>query len=123
VVEVRSFTEMLMFAETNPRAYAEGEVVFSEGDKATHMYIVREGEVELRRGGELIEMLGPGSIVGEMALIDPAPRSATVVAREGCRLVEVDEDTFRELVKKVPGFALEMLRVVVRRLRKEVSRQ
>jgi CRP-like cAMP-binding protein len=122
MVEVRSFTEMLMFAETNPLRFADGEVVFNEGDEADRMYIVRDGEIELRRGGQPIEVLGPGSIVGEMALIDPAPRSATMVAHGECRLVAVDEATFHQLVQKVPGFALEVLRVVVRRLRNEIQR-
>jgi CRP/FNR family cyclic AMP-dependent transcriptional regulator len=122
MVEVKSFTEMLMFAESNPLRFDDGEVIFREGDAATKMYIVREGEVELRRGSEVLELLGPGSIVGEMALIDPAPRSATVVAKGEAKLVAVDEATFRQLVQKVPGFALEVLRVVVRRLRKEMER-
>ena len=122
MVEVRSFTEMLMFAETNPLRFSDGEVVFREGDAADRMYIVREGEVELQRGGETIEKLGPGSIVGEMALVDPAPRSATVIARGECLLVGVDEETFRQLVQRVPGFALEVLRIVVRRLRKEIAK-
>ena len=122
MVEVKSFTEMLMFAETNPLRYADGEVVFEEGQAADRMYIVRSGEVELRRNGESIEVLGPGAIVGEMALIDPAPRSATVVAKGETQLVAVDEETFRQLVQKVPGFALEVLRLVVRRLRKEISK-
>lgn len=122
MVEVKSFTEMLMFAETNPRSYADGEVVFREGDWAVEAYIVREGEVELRRGDEVIRTLPPGSLFGEMALVDPAPRSATAVARGDCRLVVVDEDQFHALVQKVPGFALEVLRTVVKRLRSEIAR-
>jgi CRP/FNR family transcriptional regulator, cyclic AMP receptor protein len=111
-----------MFAAANPTRFADGDVVFREGDAADRMYIVREGAVELQVGSETIEVLGPGSIVGEMALVDPAPRSATVIARGECQLVGVDEESFRNLVQKVPGFALEVLRIVVRRLRKEIAK-
>jgi CRP/FNR family transcriptional regulator, cyclic AMP receptor protein len=122
MVEVRSYTEVLMFTASNLRQPAPGEVIFSEGDPAREMYIVREGSVELRKAGALLESLGPGDILGEMALIDPAPRSATAVVGEGCVLAAVDEETFRLVVQKVPGFALEILRTVVRRLRKEITR-
>ncbi len=122
MVEVRSYTEMLMFAASTLRSPAAGEVVFAEGDPATEMFVVREGTVELRKGATVLETLGPGAILGEMAIIDPAPRSATAVAGPGCLLAAVDEATFRELVQKVPGFSLEVLRTVVRRLRRETTR-
>ncbi len=122
MVEVRTYTEMLMFSAASLRSPAAGEVIFSEGDPASERFVVREGTVELRRGGTVVETLGAGAILGEMALLDPAPRSATAVAGPGCVLAAVDEETFRELVQKVPGFALEVLRTVVRRLRRETTR-
>ncbi len=122
MVEIRSYTEMLMFSASALRSPAAGEVIFAEGDPATEMFIVREGSVELRKGPVVLETFGPGAILGEMALLAPAPRSATAVAGAGCVLAAVDEETFRQLVQKVPGFALEVLRTVVRRLRKEMAR-
>ena len=118
MVEVRTYTEMLMFAEQNPRECAVGETIFEDGSPATEMYIVREGSVELRKGATVLETLRAGEVFGEMALIDPAPRSATAVAGEGCKLVVIDEKTFNQLVQKVPGFALELMRTIVRRLRR-----
>jgi CRP-like cAMP-binding protein len=58
-----------------------------------------------------------GGCLGEMALIGPAPRSATAVAGQDCTRVGTDERTFHELVRQVPGSALGVLRVMVRRLR------
>jgi len=115
-VEIKALTEMLMFTE-DAVAYQAGEVIFEEGQAAHAMYIVRSGSVELRRGGKRLESLGPGTVFGEMALLDPAPRSATAVAGPDCELVALDERSFRQLVQRVPGFALELLRVVVQRLR------
>jgi CRP-like cAMP-binding protein len=113
---------MLAFVDEHPRDFEEGTVIFLEGQEATEMYVVRDGTVSLRKGGEIFETLGPGSVFGEMALLDHSPRSATAVAGPGCRLAVIDEASFNRLVVKIPGFALELLRLVVRRLRRELAR-
>jgi CRP/FNR family transcriptional regulator, cyclic AMP receptor protein len=120
--EIKSYSEMLAFVDEQPRFYEEGTVIFVEGQDASEMYVVRDGTVSLRKGGEVIKTLDPGEVFGEMALIDHAPRTATAVAGPGCRVTVIDEASFQQLVKKVPGFALELLRLVVRRLRRELAR-
>ena len=122
MVDARSYTDVLMFVADEPRTYQKGEVIFSEGDEAREMFILRAGTIELRRGDQLLETLEAGAIIGEMALIDPAPRSATAVAGEACQVVSLDEKNFKDLVRRVPGFALELARTVVRRLRHELAR-
>ena len=107
-----------MLVEDRPLSLAGGEVLFREGEAGEHMYIVRSGKLELRAGGRSLELVGPGGLVGEMALIDPAPRSATAVARGRCVVVAVNADTFDELVKRVPSLALEVMRIMTRRLRR-----
>jgi CRP/FNR family transcriptional regulator, cyclic AMP receptor protein len=120
--EIKSYSEMLAFVDEQPRVYEEGTVIFVEGQDAREMYVVRDGMVSLRKGGVVIKTLDPGEVFGEMALIDHAPRTATAVAGPGCRVTVIDEASFQELVKKIPGFALELLRLVVRRLRRELAR-
>lgn len=119
---VRSYVDVLMSVDDRPRRVPEGEVLFSQGDPADAMYLVRSGVLRVWRDGERIETLGPGSVVGEMGLVDRAPRSATAIAGPDCWVTEVDERLFARLVT-VPGFALELLRVVVRRLRTELQRE
>jgi len=121
--EIKSHSQMLAFVDEQPRSYEEGTVIFVEGQDAREMYVVRDGTVSLRKGGEVIKTLDPGEVFGEMALIDQAPRTATAVAGPGCRVTVIDEASFQQLVKKVPGFALELLRLVVRRLRRELARE
>jgi CRP/FNR family transcriptional regulator, cyclic AMP receptor protein len=120
--EIRSYSEVLMHLDEQPRSYAEGQVIFEECEPASEMYIVREGTVTLKKGDRPFETLGPGEVFGEMALIDPAPRSATAVAGAGCVLASVDEGTFNQVVRQVPGFALELARLMARRLRKDLER-
>jgi CRP/FNR family transcriptional regulator, cyclic AMP receptor protein len=109
--------------ETDTRSYAAGEVVFSKGDPGAAMYVVVEGEVDLRIGQELVETLGPGEPFGEMALVEHAPRIATAVARTACRVVEIPEKRFLFLVQQTPYFSLQIMRAMAERLRKMNERR
>ena len=99
------------------RSYKAGEVIFREGDPAKELFIVKSGTVEVRLGNRLLDTLPERSIFGEMALIDPAPRSATVVAATDTTIIPVDEKQFLFLVSRTPHFALNVMRVLTRRLR------
>lgn len=70
----------------------------------------------------MLEVLGPGQIVGEMALVDHSPRSATAVARTSCKVVVVPEKRFLFLVQQTPFFALQVMRVMAERLRRASRR-
>jgi len=107
-----------MLCDDQPQSLAEGQQLFHEGEPGHQMYIVRSGTLELRLGRRVLEVVGPGGVVGEMSLVDPAPRSATAVAGPGCSVVAIDEGTFHSLVKAVPSLALEVMGVMARRLRK-----
>jgi len=104
--------------ERESEAFAAGQVVFAKGDPGNAMYVVLEGEVELLIGSDVVETLGPGEPFGEMALIDRAPRIATVVAKTDCRLLAIPEKRFLFLVQQTPYFALHIMRIMAERLRK-----
>jgi CRP-like cAMP-binding protein len=95
-----------------------GENIFREGEPGEQMYVVYEGEVELRVNGHLVETLGPGGVLGEMALIEHAPRTATATAKTDCRLVPVPEKRFKFMVQQTPHFALQIMRIMAERLRR-----
>jgi CRP/FNR family transcriptional regulator, cyclic AMP receptor protein len=118
MTEVKSYLEALMTLDEAPLKLDPGQVVFSAGDAGREVFIVRAGSVELRIGDTLLETVGAGGIFGELALVDPAPRSATAVAGPGCSLVLVDAAAFDDLVRKVPGLGLEVMKVMARRLRR-----
>jgi CRP-like cAMP-binding protein len=122
MTRIHSYLEALMLIDDRPLSLEDGQVLFREGEAGEHMYIVRSGELELRAGRRRLEVVGPGGLVGEMALIDPAPRSATAVARGTCSVAAVNADTFDELVRRVPRLALEVMRIMTRRLRRTTGR-
>ena len=102
----------------NQQTFEAGKVIFAEGDRADTMYVVLDGELDVRVGSNLLEVIGPGGIIGEMALIDRNTRSATAVAKSTCRLALVDEKRFQFMVQETPYFALHVMRVMAERLRR-----
>ena len=123
MAEVKTYLEALTALDETPLAYPPGGVIFAAGDPGPAMYVVRSGRVDLMIGDTLVESVDPGGILGELALIDPAPRSASAVAGPDCTLALVDQDAFDDLVRRVPGLALEVMRVLARRLRKTNANQ
>ena len=100
-------------------SFTAGQTIFSNSDIGKNMYVVLDGEVEIFVKEKLVETAGPGSIIGELALIEPDHvRSATAVAKTDCKLEPVDEKRFRFLVHETPYFALQVMQVMADRLRR-----
>jgi CRP-like cAMP-binding protein len=86
------------------------------------MYVLLWGRAEISVGGEVLEAAGPGALLGEMALVSTAPRSATVVAGTECKLVAVDVKQFDLLARESPEFARHVMTVMAERLRRTNER-
>jgi len=108
---------LLAGAGVPARDFKAGDVIFRQGDPAHELFIVQSGEVEIRLGNRVLETLPQYSIFGEMALIDSAPRSATAIAASDAKFVSVSEKQFLFLISNTPYFALNVMRVMARRLR------
>ena len=96
---------------------AAGESLFSQGEAGHLMFVLKSVEADVLVNGRIVESLEHGSIVGEVGLVSPGPRSATVVARTDCEFVAVDEKRFQFLVQQTPFFATQVMRVMAERLR------
>jgi CRP/FNR family transcriptional regulator, cyclic AMP receptor protein len=96
---------------------AAGDVLFREGDAGDVMFAVIEGEIDVERHGRVIEKVGPGGIIGELALIDASPRTASAIAGAPSRVVRVDQKQFLFLVQEHPTFAIQVMQVMAERLR------
>jgi CRP-like cAMP-binding protein len=94
-----------------------GETLFSQGDAGETMYAVLEGELEIQVDGTAVDRISTGRLVGETAIIESAPRSATVVAVTPVRLAAVDRKHFLFMVHEAPTFALDVMAEMAERLR------
>ncbi len=101
----------------NAVSYEPGQVIFREGEAGDSMYVVLEGEIDIRVRDKIIDTSGPGHIIGEMALVDKSPRSATAVAKTTCKVVPVNERQFDFMVQETPHFAITVMRLMCDRLR------
>ena len=103
--------------ETNTTNLAPGETLFRAGEAGEAMFVLLEGAMDVMVGDKVVERSARGAILGEMALIDRSPRGATVIAREPCRLVKIDQRRFLHLVQLNPFFATHVMKVLADRLR------
>ena len=104
--------------ERNVVSLKSGDTLFRKDDAASNMYVVLSGELRIGDGNVVYERVSAGGIVGEMALIDHAPWSATVTAVTDCTLAEIDEKRFLFLAQQTPSFALNVMRLMSHRLRR-----
>ncbi len=103
--------------ETDLIHVAAGEHVFKEGDPGNIMYVLMSGEADIVVGSAVVEKAMPGSMLGELALVDDVERTATVMAVTDCALVPIDVKRFLFLVQETPNFAVHVMKVIAKRLR------
>ncbi len=96
--------------------FPAGAMIFTEGMEGNYMYVVMEGEVSISLHDKVLATALPGEIVGEMALINSAIRSATVTAKTDCLLALIDQASFESLIRHVPEFTLHVMNVLADRL-------
>jgi len=103
--------------ESDTLQLAPGDFLFREGDKGDKMYVLLEGEIDVFLGDFVLETAEPGSLLGEMALIDDSTRTANAVAKRTSRLAEIDRRRFHFLVQQTPHFATYVMKTLADRLR------
>ncbi len=101
----------------------KGEILFNEGEPGDSLYIVLSGKLKIgRRAGDgrqnLIAVMGPSDMLGELSLFDPGPRTATATAVVDSRLARLRKQALRPWLSNRPEIAEQLLRVLARRLRR-----
>lgn len=94
-----------------------GKYLFTEGEDGHLMFVLTTGTADVIVNNRVVESLQHGNIVGEMGLVSPGPRSASVLATTDCQFVAIDEKRFLYLVQQTPFFATQVMRVLAERLR------
>lgn len=102
--------------------YKKDSIIINQGDSGNSLYVILRGELKvtaLGSGGKqiILAFLGQGNFVGELSLLDDAPRSATVQATEDTETMQVTQEVFHSFVESFPETLLPMLRMMSARLR------
>jgi signal transduction histidine kinase len=101
--------------------FERGEVICAEGEPGDAMYLIRSGQVIVIKGAldspTVLGYRGPGEVIGEMALLEGQPRSATNIAVDSARLLKIDRMGFQELVSVNPAIGMTIMSTLSARLR------
>ena len=93
-----------------------GTVLCKEGDRGREFFVLMEGQVDVARKGRRVATLGAGDFVGEISLLEPTPRTATVTAKTPLRFFVLTAREFRHLVDENPSVERKVLRALARRV-------
>ena len=106
--------------------FAEGQIIFNQGDRSDHCYQIVSGAVEIRMASRdkagvkrvhTVARLGYGEIFGEMSIIDDAPRSASAVAAQPTICAAYSSEEIIDLLESNPKEAMDYIRTLIKRLR------
>jgi CRP/FNR family transcriptional regulator, cyclic AMP receptor protein len=111
-----------LLALGRPRSYRRNARVFAEGDRSDFVVVVVQGRIKILastvNGGEsVLGIRGPGSLVGELAAFDGEPRTAGAIALDPLTVRVIPAEEFRRFVTSTSGAALELIRMLMGRLR------
>jgi CRP/FNR family transcriptional regulator, cyclic AMP receptor protein len=99
-----------------------GKALVTEGETGHEFFVILGGTARVTRHGRKLATLGVGASFGELALLEKAPRNATVVAETDMDLLVLGQREFAGIVDEVPGFARKMLAAMAKRLREADAR-
>ena len=118
VVNPRHLADMVRgLADDAPVSFLRNQVILQEGQAGTRMYVVLHGRVAVTIEGKLVDRVGPGGVLGELALVDQAPRLASAVAEDNVTLQPISRNAFIALVKLNPQLGVALLAALAERLR------
>jgi len=102
---------------------AKGSVLFAEGDEGDHLYVIVEGKLKLGTSSgdgreNLLSILGPGEMFGELSLFDPGPRTSTATAVTDAKLLSLGQEKLIPWLATNPNVSLQLLARLAQRLRR-----
>lgn len=112
----------LLASRSRDHRFGRHALLMHEGEKGDALYVIRRGEVKVfvsdDNGRELVlHQLGPGAVIGDIAVLDGEPRSASVMAIEDTTALAIERDSLLECLASSPEFALNIIRSLTQRLR------
>jgi CRP/FNR family cyclic AMP-dependent transcriptional regulator len=112
-----------LMSSMTPLRMERGDVLFHEGDQGDRLYVIHEGKIKLGRSSSdgrenLLAILGPSEMFGELSLFDPGPRTATATAVAESQLIGLGSEEFKVFLADHPRVAVTLLAALARRLRR-----
>ena len=101
----------------DPVTYPAGRVLVTEGERGSEAFVLASGAAAVTIGDQHIAGIGPGAVVGEMALLDNGTRAATVTLTTESELLVIAVREFRSLLDEMPNLTRQILTTLTRRLR------
>jgi CRP/FNR family transcriptional regulator, cyclic AMP receptor protein len=129
--EFRNFTDAelaALNALVRESAYGEGDMIFSEGDESTELYIILKGEIELQikiapqLADTTVLIVKPYEIFGELSFVDPKPRAATARCLKKTVVAVIRREDFENLIQSQPGVGLRFYRNVAQLLSEKLRK-
>lgn len=116
-----------MASKNTQKTFKAGEIIMRQGDKGESAYIIESGRVEITIESpsgdtQLLGTRGPGTMIGEMAIVDSAPRTATIKAVEDCKLLEITKTAFTQKLKEADPVLRMTTKVILARYRDTLTR-
>ena len=96
---------------------ADGTVIIDQGQLGREAFVILEGKVTVKRRDRKVAELGPGDVVGELALLDHGPRTASAVCEGDCTLFVLDQRHFRGVIEDHPSISMKLLTALAARIR------
>jgi CRP-like cAMP-binding protein len=111
-----------VWRRAQPRSAEPGTVLVREGAAGSEFFVILDGRCTVSRRGRAVATLETGGFFGDLALLDRAPRNATVTAATPVQMLVLGQRDFDALLAELPGFARKLLAGLARRLREADAR-
>jgi CRP-like cAMP-binding protein len=102
--------------DTVERSADDGETIIRQGEPGDEFFVLADGSAEVTRDGRTVTSLAPGDFFGELALLDPAPRGATVTATQPSNLLVLPRKAFTAALDEIPAMRDAVLHGMARRI-------
>lgn len=94
-----------------------GTILVDQGQTGREAFVLMSGSATVKRNGKKIATVGEGDVIGELALLDRGPRTATVICDTDCEVLVIDQRHFLGVLDEVPALAIKLLGVLASKIR------
>lgn len=117
--EVSQNDLLSLASHVNEIEYTKGDLIIEQGDLGTSMYVIVNGEVDVIVNGKQVTTLGEKEVFGELAALNPEPRSATIIANSDVLLFKIERSVIYDLMSVYQNVAKAIIGILCQRIREK----